>query len=160
MPKLERAVGSRPVASAPYDTEEARSLLQVRLAQFGKFGTLTGLVFLVIALVMAFVLPLEGSTASIITQCGSSGVGALIWIAMRRGTFRTETLHAVDFGGTLAICGVFFALAWALPRCARPDLVQLICISDILMLRAFLVPSTPLRTAVTGVVAAVAFLVS
>src|SRR5262245_30830974 len=97
MPKLALPSGSGRVESAPYDTEEARSLLQERLAQFGKIGMATGALFLVLAVITAFALPLEGSAASVLAQCGSTTVGAATWVAMRRGKYRTSVLHAVDF---------------------------------------------------------------
>ena len=98
------------VKSAPYDTDEARSLLQVRLAQFGKIGMLTGLLFLVLSVIVAFTLRLEGAPAVVLAQCGSTSVGALLWLAMRRGTYKTETLHAMNFVATLATCSVFLDL--------------------------------------------------
>jgi serine/threonine-protein kinase len=151
-PKLAPPSGNGRVESAPHDTEEARTLLQERLALFGKIGMATGALFLVLAVITAFALPLEGSLASVLAQCGSTTVGAATWLAMRRGTYRTSTLHAVDFASTLAVCGVFIALGWGLPLWGRPDLVQLLCITDILGLRAFLVPSTTRRTAATGTI--------
>ena len=160
MPKLERPAGTRRVASAPYDTEEARSLLQVRLALFGKIGLVTGLVFLGLVLLLAFAMPIQGQSTSILTQCLSSAVGATVWLAMRRGTWKTESLHAVDAAATLAFCAVFVNLGWGLPLWARPDLVTILCMTDILGLRAFMVPSTTRRTVVTGSVVSALVLVS
>jgi len=160
MPMLEGSPESGRVKSAPYDTDEARSLLQVRLAQFGKIGMLTGLLFLVLSVIVAFTLRLVGAPAVVLAQCGSTSVGALLWLAMRRGTYKTETLHAVDFVATLATCSVFLGLGWGLPVWGRPDLIQLVCMTDILGLRAFLVPSTTRRTVFIGSVVCTLFLVS
>jgi eukaryotic-like serine/threonine-protein kinase len=160
MPKLERPAGTGRVASAPYDTEEARSLLQVRIAQFGKVGMVTGLVFLAVVVLLAMAMPLPGQRTAILTQCASSAVGALVWLAVRRGTWRTRALHAVDAAATLALCAVFVNLGWGLPLFARPDLITIVCMTDILGLRAFLVPSTTRRTVVTGIIVSVVLLVS
>src|SRR5262245_36934963 len=111
---------------------------------------LMGFFFLVLASIVALVLRLEGSGASVLVQCGSSSVGAVTWLAMRRGTWKTETLQVVDVVATFALCSVFLALGWGIPIWGRLDLLQLVCITDILGLRAFLVPSTTRRTAVIG----------
>ena len=95
----------------------------------------------------------------VLAQCGSTSAGALLWLAMRRGTYKTETLHAVDFVATLATCSVFLGLGWGVPIWGRPDLLQLVCITDILGLRAFLVPSTTRRTVFTGSFVCTLFLV-
>jgi hypothetical protein len=160
MPKLERPAGTGRVASAPYDTEEARSLLQVRIAQFGKVGMITGLVFLAVVVLLALAMPLPGQRTAILTQCASSAVGALVWLAVQRGTWKTGALHVVDAAATLALCAVFVNLGWGLPLFARPDLITIVCMTDILGLRAFLVPSTTRRTVATGIVVSVVLLVS
>jgi serine/threonine-protein kinase len=160
MPKLALPSGSGRVESAPYDSEEARSLLQERLAQFGKIGMATGALFLVLSVITSIALPIQGSLASVLAQCGSTTVGAATWLAMRRGKYRTSTLHIADFVSTFATCCVFIALGWGLPLWGRPDLVQLLCITDILGLRAFLVPSTTRRTAATGAIIIAILLVS
>lgn len=110
----------------------------------------TGLLFLVLTVVTHLTLPLQGSLAAVLAQCGSSAVGAAVWLAMRRGTWQTNALHAVDFGATLALSLVFISLGWGLPHWGRPELIQLLTITDILGLRAFLVPSTLRRTAAIG----------
>jgi eukaryotic-like serine/threonine-protein kinase len=160
MPKLHAPSATGRVASAPFDTEEARSLLQLRLAQFGRLGMLTGLFFLAVAVVIALAVPIRGSRAAILAQVGSSTAGALLWLSMRRGTYRAQTLLVVDVLATLGMCGVFIHLGWGLPIWGRPDLAQLVCITDILALRAFLVPSTTRRTAFIGALASSMLMIS
>ena len=61
---------------------------------------------------------------------------------------------------SLSAGGVFIHLGWGLPLWGRPDLAQLVCITDILALRAFLVPSTTRRTAFIGALASSMLMVS
>jgi hypothetical protein len=160
MPPSEGPATAARVESAPYDTEEARSLLQARLAQFGRFATWTAGIFLFITVALFLVMPIEGAPASILSQVAATVVGAVIWLSMRRGSYRTATLNAVDVGAALAVCSVFVVLAWGLPLYARPDLVTIVAVTDMLVLRAFLVPSTTRRTAAIGTLVSLGVLVS
>jgi eukaryotic-like serine/threonine-protein kinase len=144
------------VKSAPHNTEEARSLLQARIAQFGWLGMVFGLVFLAVVSVVAVLVPLAGWNKSIWGQIGMSLVGTVAWLTMRRGRYRTETLYLVDAAATLATCAVFIVLALTLPAWIRPDLLAVVCTTDILVLRSFLVPSTTRRTLSLATVVAVA----
>jgi eukaryotic-like serine/threonine-protein kinase len=138
--------GSAP--SAPRNTEEARTLLQARLSQFGRIGMIVASFFFVIALTMNLVMPLSGAGGTIVAQGVSALVGATLWLATRRARWSERALLWFDFVATLANCAVFMVGGWTLPIWARPELVQLIAVTDILVLRAFLVPSTMRRTLV------------
>jgi len=148
------------VPSVPLDTEEERTFLQARLAQFGRVGALIGLVFLAIAVGIRVTMPLEGSDATIEAQLASTAIGALVWLTLRGRTRSERVLRSVDAVATLANCAVFIAMGWGLPLWARPDLLQVLCVTDILMLRAFLVPSEPRRTTLFSCVATVLILIS
>jgi serine/threonine protein kinase len=148
------------VRSAPHNTEEARSLLQTRIAQFGWLGMIFGLVFLVLVSIVAVLVPLAGWDRSVWGQVGTSLVGAIVWLAMRRGQYRTETLYLVDAAATFATCGVFIVLALTLPTWIRPDLLATVCTTDILVLRGFLVPSTARRTLTIATVVALGVAIS
>jgi serine/threonine-protein kinase len=134
-------------ASAPRNSEEGRALLQARLAQFGRVGIWISGVFLALGLAAALFLEIEGEAAAVSAQAGSLLIAILVWL-IARGRARNErallTLDALVVWGQ---CAVFVALGFALPLFARPELVQLLCVTDILMMRAFLVPSSAQRTA-------------
>jgi eukaryotic-like serine/threonine-protein kinase len=158
-PPRERA-SSASVESAPYDTREARALLQSRLRQFGKIWAAIGVLFLSIALVMQLTMPLEGSWATVAAQAINTLLGIAIWVGLRRRPVSTAVLHGIDAVGTLAASVVFIAMGWALPLWSRPDLIQIQAVTDVLVLRAFLVPSTPQRTALVSSAAVAGILIS
>jgi hypothetical protein len=140
-------------SSAPFDTEEGRALLQQRLAQFGRIGMVLGLVFLAIATAMYAVLRLPGTRASAIAEIATVVLSLCIWLFARGKRRSNATLLVVDMAATIVYALVFSIMGFALPLFARPDLLVLICVTDILVLRAFLVPSSPRRTAILGVAA-------
>lgn len=146
--------------SAPRNTEEGRALLQSRLSQFGRVGMGLSATFLVIGVVITLALRLPGGVATVISQVCWFGTSFAVWLVTRRGTMSTRALLAVDALVTQINCAVGIALGWALPLYARPELVQLFFVNDVLALRAFLVPSTPVRTALFGALPTVGIVVS
>ncbi|MGC4087109.1 MAG: serine/threonine-protein kinase [Polyangiaceae bacterium] len=148
------------VQSAPQNTEEGRALLQARLAQFGRVGMGLSAVFLCVSLAILLSLDLAAKWAATASQACSFVIALGIWLATRRGQLPQRTLLLLDVVSTTVNCAVYIALGWALPLYARPELVQLICVTDILSVRAFLVPSTPLRTGALAAGACVVIAVS
>ncbi|HET9930849.1 MAG TPA: serine/threonine-protein kinase [Polyangiaceae bacterium] len=146
--------------SAPRNTEEGRALLQARLSQFGRVGMGLSATFLAIAVAITLALRLPGGVATIFSQIGWFGISFVVWAITRRGVLSTRALLAVDVIATQIHCAVGIALGWGLPIYARPELVQLVFINDLLAIRAFLVPSTSLRTALLGVFPTVGVVVS
>ncbi|MFZ5894876.1 MAG: serine/threonine-protein kinase [Myxococcota bacterium] len=144
------------VHSAPRNTEEGRALLQARLSQFGRVGMALSTLFFTVSIGIWLLLDLPAIWASIGSQIASFIVSLAIWLVARGGVLPTPTLLALDVVSTLVTCAVYIAVGWALPLYARPEVIQLICVSDILAVRAFLVPSTPLRTALLGTTACAA----
>jgi eukaryotic-like serine/threonine-protein kinase len=134
----------------PRDTEEGRALLQSRLATFGWVGMWMSAVFLGIGFAVTFGLGLPGGHATAGAEGAGLVVGGALWLLTRRGTRKPSTLLAMDVGVTLVQCGIFTAFGYAIPITGRPELVQLFCVANILGLRAFLIPSTSLRTGLIG----------
>ena len=136
--------------SAPRNTEEGRALLQARLSQFGRLGLGLSATFLSLAIAITLILRLPGGVATIISQICGFGISLVVWLVTRRGVMSTRALLVVEALATQIHCAVGIALGWGLPLYARPELIQLFFVNDVLALRAFLVPSTPLRTALFG----------
>ena len=153
---LRAGMSSVEAPSAPRNTEEGRGLLQSRLSQFGRIGMALAATFLAISVAIALVLDLPGSRATIVSQACSFAISLAVWLSTRRGVKSVPTLLALDVIATLVSCAVYVAMGWALPLYARPEIIQMICVSDMLAVRAFLVPSTPLRTALLAIVPCVA----
>lgn len=55
---------------------------------------------------------------------------------------------------------MFITMGLALPLFTRPELIQLMCVTDVLVMRAFLVPSSAQRTAWLSCVPLLAIIVS
>ena len=118
------------------------------------------MVFWVIAVTLYFTMPIAGSGGTVAAQTASVVTGAILWGFTRRGKLSTKALETVDALATAACVGIFIAVGWPLPTWARPELIQLISVSDILVLRAFLVPSTSRKTAVFSSIAVLGVMVS
>jgi len=143
--------------SAPRNTEEGRLLLQSRLSQFGRVGMGLSATFLCISIGITWSLTLPGGAwGAIVSQACSFVISLSIWLLTRRGAKSATTLLVFDVVSTLVGCAVYVAFGWSLPIYARPEVIQMICVSDMLAVRAFLVPSTPLRTALLGATATLA----
>jgi eukaryotic-like serine/threonine-protein kinase len=143
------------VQSAPRNTEEGRVLLQSRLSQFGRVGMGLSATLLCISFAITWGL-VPGAWAAVLSQVGSFVVSFSIWLLTRRGAKSAFTLIVFDVVATLVGCAVYVAFGWGLPLYARPEVIQMICVSDLLAVRAFLVPSTVLRTALLGATATIA----
>jgi eukaryotic-like serine/threonine-protein kinase len=138
--------------SVPRNTEEGRALLQSRLASYGRLGGALSLVFFTVAAgITAFeVIPgaIEALTAQFTCLLLSLPVARL-------NHFRplsARWLVGIDLAYAWLSASCFLALGFALPIYARPELVQLICVMQLLGARAFLVPSTARRTTLVGLV--------
>jgi len=93
-------------------------------------------------------MPTAGSEGTVVAQTAAVATGAILWGVTRRGKLSLRALEIVDAVATAATSAIFIAVGWPLPVWARPELVELLAVSDILMLRAFLVPSTARKTAI------------
>jgi serine/threonine-protein kinase len=147
-------------ASAPRNTEEGRALLQARLIQFGRISAWLTLVFTLLGVTTALSMDLQGEVESVGAQLAAVMVsGGIWWFA--RGPARSErALHTLDALGVWAQSSVFIALGLTLPLYSRPELIQLLCVTDVLVMRAFLVPSSARRTAWIGSVPLLGIIIS
>jgi serine/threonine-protein kinase len=102
---------------------------------------------------MYAILRFPGMKTSAVAEAASVVVAFSIWLFARGKKRSNAALLVVDAVGTVVYALVFTAMGRGLPLFARPDLLVLICVTDILVLRAFLVPSSTRRTALLGSVA-------
>jgi len=133
--------------SAPRDTAEGRALLQSRLAQYGRFGATLSSVFLLADLVIYFTLPMPGTVPLLAAHLVNITAGVGTWLVARGRALGNGTLIGIDIGISMLECAAFTLAATTLPLWARPELIELLCVGYVLGLRAFLIPSTTLRTA-------------
>ncbi|MDB4977247.1 MAG: serine/threonine kinase [Myxococcaceae bacterium] len=147
-------------SSLPRDTEEGRALLQSRLASVGRLSLYLGLGLLVMATILGLALHLPGTYAAIIAQVLSCLLALLVTRLKRAAPLSAGQLIAIDYAFAWVNCGFFIIFPFAIPLYARPELVQLLCVTDVLAARAFLVPSTARRTASIGALPMLAVVLS
>jgi eukaryotic-like serine/threonine-protein kinase len=133
--------------SAPRDTQQGRALLQTRLAQFGRAAVGIGSVFLALGISMAMFMELPGELEAVVAEAATLLVGVGVWQLSRARPLSERALQSIDALAIWTLSGAFIALGLVLPLYARPELVQLTCVSNVLVLRAVLVPSSAARTA-------------
>ncbi|MDB4975354.1 MAG: serine/threonine kinase, partial [Myxococcaceae bacterium] len=148
------------IDSLPRDTEEGRALLQSRLARYGRLGAYLALGFLIIVTVTGLLVGLPDTLAAGVAQSASFLVAVSVARIQRAAPLSAARLIAIDYGFTWINCGIFIAFGFWLPLFARPELIQLCCVTDLLAARAFLVPSTARRTALVGLGPVLAIVVS
>jgi len=136
--------------SAPRNTEEGRALLQARLNKLGKFGLWLSLIFMATSLLLIAIAEVPGASATAAAQGVNALLSGLMVMLTRRGRRSARLLVVLDAGMVWIGTGAYIALGAALPLYARPELVQLLTVTDILGLRAFLVPSSARRTFLLG----------
>ncbi|HEX6245596.1 MAG TPA: serine/threonine-protein kinase [Polyangiales bacterium] len=149
-----------PPRSAPRNTEEGRALLQARLAQFGRVGVAIAVVFLALGVTAALTMELASEVESISAQAASLAINVGVWWWARGGARSERALLTIDALGVWAQAAVFIGLGLNLPLYTRPELIELVCITDVLVMRSFLVPSSARRTAWISSAPLLAILVS
>lgn len=160
MPSSGLGLPSGSVQSAPRNSEQAHLLMQARLAQFGRIGVALAVCFFSLGLLLWAMVDITGIEGALAAQAASGLVACLVWAAARGPLLSPRVLVAIDVVATLSNSAVLIAGPWVVPIWARPELLQLLCVTDMLVLRAFLVPSTTRRTALLGIAAMLAILLS
>src|SRR6187402_2861835 len=137
-----------------------RALLQKRLGSFGlMFAVIFG-IFFVWRLASALSGDDSPSQAFLPWQAITVVTFSGLWFVCR-GRLRSDAfLHAIEFGSLCVAGGAATMMCLTVSYAARPDTILLLCLTYVLIARAIMVPSSPRRTCVYGLVFAVPFLVS
>ena len=141
---------------APIATESERALFQRRLALSAFLIFVLGAGFWVIANISVAIVAPEKLTEvfglrTTKTQLAVIGLAMVIWIVARSGKRSRDLLDALD-----AIAGVGICVGWTIMISGermiglRPESIALLACTYTLVVRAALLPSTPLRTAALG----------
>lgn len=148
------------VPTVPRDTEEGLRFAQGRLSLFWLTGGLLSAVFFLIELAVALATGLPGMKAMIAAHLISAVVAfGLYWLGRTR-SLSEPTIVWLDAGTTVLVCLVSVLAVHTLPLWSRPELVELVCIGNLLALRSFMIPSSAVRTAAIGVACTLIVLVS
>jgi eukaryotic-like serine/threonine-protein kinase len=144
----------RDLASAPLETEGSRELLQQRIALFARVSLLLSVL---IQFMTRWVAAQDRSSPYAAEAHWSPNVHllvllfqALIWWRTRSGQRSAFELAWLDAIGPLIPIAFSLAILWLVPPLVQPSLLNVIGASFLLMLRAVLIPSSGLRTAVLG----------
>jgi eukaryotic-like serine/threonine-protein kinase len=139
--------------------EESRAYLQERLALFGKSMGVIATAFAAVIFVSNWALfSLDGALEDLLGAARGRHMGLMamflaLHLAARRGRLSLSVLNALDIGTTVA-SSLLIAGVGVWPQLSMINLAVL-ALTDVLMARAILVPSTARRTFWLGVAAAV-----
>lgn len=148
--------------------EAGRAHLRDRLVLFSKTMALLALLGYVMTVIVTGTGSHAGASAllgpSSLAHLAAIGVFAGVWGASRSVRPSLRRLRALDAIGTFVPAALLDVMAGTLPVHARPDLssrhlVMLLVTTNLLIARAVLVPSGPVRTALLGSVTALAAVV-
>ncbi len=145
-------------SSAPNDSEEGRTLLQQRLALFGKSAFLLFLVVGLIGITVVTIFAPESwsrAKAPPFYFALVYGVG-LVWLFCRRGNLSLRVLTALDAASVVIVCLGFAMFIVVAPRDMLAGVPATLCLTHLLLARAIVVPSDWRRTLWIGAIAAAA----
>ena len=152
--KLSLSVACGPV---PCDTEEGRSFLQERLSLYGKvcFFLSFGL-YLLMNLLNTFLgnMPWNVWITDLknILHLTIGAIFLAIYLICRAGTRSHLQLALVDLIGVLLVGGILGVNCWALTASGGNDYMAIIGVTNVLLARAVIVPSSAQHTLFAGVV--------
>jgi len=145
---------------APSGSEGQRDFLQERISLYARatlFATagfwLAGFGIAVLWPPRSGAMPSLGDP-SILFHLAAVAVFLVMAVASRMRGLPEAALRAVDSVGTIAALWLFACMALSMPRDWRPEMLDLLIISSVLLYRAATVPSEPRRTAIISVIAA------
>ena len=142
----------------PIATEEERALFQRRLAITSLVVLALGGGFFIITLVLVSItspsrVPHLFTDRSSVAHLLTSLAAAAIWFSIRRGKPSVAVLSALDF-----VVGIGLSFGWTAMAMSginvvqRPELIAVLACLLTLVVRSALIPSTPARTVLIGVV--------
>jgi hypothetical protein len=151
---LERAPNE--IATTVAGTEEGRAFLQARLATFGKsIFLLAGAAWTALALLHLFGFRNEGYTPFSLNGgalLAGSLLCGLLWVTTRSGRRSPAELDALDIGISILVITAFTTGGAAVADSTVAISVALLSFNTVMLTRAIVVPSTPRRTFLIGLV--------
>ena len=147
--------------STPHDTEDGRALLQARVARFGRFGFLINFVFIFLTILLFVAIDIEGTgfTPKLLVRdmnksllIGTAVYGA-VWTMTSRGRIGQFALYLIDVASIFIVSIGLCIGVWGLTEYARPELLMLLTLGGVLAIRAVMIPSSTLRSALVGAAA-------
>lgn len=143
--------------------EEGRAFFQERLALFGKACFLIALSFYVLANLVAIPLPEHGWQFCVVHPANhvllaNSALLLVVWLVCRRGSLSQTTLSWMDAAALVINCAGYSLLVFT-PFPSDPEgevrMRVLLAVTNTLIARSVLIPSSPRRSLSLGLVASV-----
>ena len=146
---------------APSGSEGQREFFQERLSLFSRatlaatFGFwIAGFAINALWPARRGTMPLSLTDPPVLFHLAAVAVFLLMTLISRLRGLGEGALRAVDSGGTIAALWLFTCMSVSMPPGWRPEMLDLLILSSILLYRAANVPSAPFRTAVISIIAA------
>lgn len=148
------------LGSLPGDQREARAFLQRRVSLFyGAMAAIGWGFFLLSLVIMLVYMPARVGQwlgrAPRIFHVVSASFSLGTWLYTRRGERSTRALGAIDLVGSGVMMISITIMLLSLPAASRPQTEFLLILNVTLVARAAIVPSTPLRSLLIGVLGSV-----
>jgi len=145
---------------APSGSEGQREFLQERISLFSRATLAATIGFWVAGFAISALWPARTAAMpslgdpAILFHLAAVSVFLLMTVVSRMRGLSEGTLRALDSVGTVAALWLFTCMALSMPPGWRPEMLDLLILSSILLYRAANVPSEPSRTAIISFVAA------
>jgi serine/threonine-protein kinase len=149
------------MASVPLDSSGERDFLRERVGFYALATLAASVAFFGAGFVIEGLWPPQVGAhvtlgrPDILFHLAACSVLFLMWVATRQPGLSASALHFADGAGTIATFALFACMAGSMPAAWRPEMLYLLIVITVLLYRAAIVPSPPLRTAwISGLSAA------
>jgi eukaryotic-like serine/threonine-protein kinase len=149
------------LGSLPGDQEESRAFLQRRVSLFYGAMAAIGWVFFLLSVIMMlrFMPDRLGTTWLLhpgrLFHLVSASFCSAAWLATRRTERTVPALATIDLVGSAVLVISTTNMLLSFPAGTRPEIEFLLILNMTLVARAAIIPSTPLRSLLVGVVGAI-----
>jgi hypothetical protein len=142
------------LADAPADSEGARAFLQARISLLARVELALSAVIQVVVTFVYFVARgkdvARGAGFSAIAHLGVIAILLAIWLRARGERRSNGELAVLDLGCIVVPITFSFVALWTTPLTVRPQILQVLTTTDLLILRAVLIPGTGRRAVAVG----------
>ncbi len=140
--------------------EEMRALVQQRVSRFGLLLTLIFGMFLLWRVASALSAD-DSPTRAYLPPLALSVVPFLgLWLGFRGGARPLVVVRLAEVGALLVAGALLLLMSFKMSYAARPDSILLLCLSNMLIARAIMVPSTARFSLTLGAVFGVPFVIA
>jgi serine/threonine-protein kinase len=144
------------LAEAPLDSESARAFLQSRVSLLARVVLVLAVVIQAVVTFVYFAARGEdiarGAEFSVVAHFGVIAVLLAVWLRTRDGRRSPGELTLLDLACVGVPVAFSFIALWTSPRSVQPQILLVLTTTELLILRAVLVPGTGRKAVVLGAV--------